>query len=119
MAAEALTRKQRDILQDFVFPLANLLLCFFGVFFSPMSTHGKLEMATPKENMKRKMKSTIAQEIMPSSISRSVRLKKKTRLGYFCIFAFLHFCDQYESNLSDMRPPMRAIARVDTAHAGM
>ena len=39
-----------------------------------MSTHGKLEMATPKENMKRKMKSTIAQEIMPSSISRSVRL---------------------------------------------
>ena len=41
-----------------------------------MSTHGKLEMATPKENMKRKMKSTIAQEIMPSSISRSVRLTK-------------------------------------------
>ena len=83
MAAEALTRKQRDILQDFVFPLANLLLCFFGVFFSPMSTHGKLEMATPKENMKRKMKSTIAQEIMPSSISRSVRLKNTKDCGIF------------------------------------
>ena len=78
-----------------------------------MSTHGKLEMATPKENMKRKMKSTIAQEIMPSSISRSVRLKK-TRLWYFGIFS-----NQDESNLSDMRPPMRAIARVDTAQAGM
>ena len=78
-----------------------------------MSTHGKLEMATPKENMKRKMKSTIAQEIMPSSISRSVRLTKQD-----CgIFAF--FSNQDESNLSDMRPPMRAIARVDTAHAGM
>ena len=50
-----------------------------------MSTHGKLEMATPKENMKRKMKSTIAQEIMPSSISRSVRLKKNK------IVVFLHF----------------------------
>ena len=46
-----------------------------------MSTHGKLEMATPKENMKRKMKSTIAQEIIPSSISSSVRLKN-TKLWY-------------------------------------
>ena len=78
-----------------------------------MSTHGKLEMATPKENMKRKMKSTIAQEIMPSSISRSVRLTKNK------IAVFLHFSNQDESNLSDMRPPMRAIARVDTAQAGM
>ena len=79
-----------------------------------MSTHGKLEMATPKENMKRKMKSTIAQEIMPSSISRSVRLTKQD-CGIFAYF----FSDQDESNLSDMRPPMRAIAKVDTAHAGM
>ena len=79
-----------------------------------MSTHGKLEMATPKENMKRKMKSTIAQEIMPSSISRSVRLEKKHK-----IVVFLHFGTRYESNLSAMRPPMRAIARVDTVHAGM
>ena len=51
-----------------------------------MSTHGKLEMATPKENMKRKMKSTIAQEIMPSSISRSVRLTKQD-CGIFAFFS--------------------------------
>ena len=47
----------------------------FGLF-SPIRTQGKLEMATPKENMKRKMKTTIAQDISFSSTSKCACLWK-------------------------------------------
>ena len=50
--------------------------------FSPMRTQGMLEMATPKENMKRKIKTTIAHEINLSSTSKCACLEKD---GSSCI----------------------------------
>ena len=80
--------------------------------FSPMRTQGMLEMATPKENMKRKMKTTIAHEINLSSTSKCACLEKD---GSSCIFSRR----KKKFHLRVSRPPMRAIARVETAQAGI
>ena len=61
-------RSQRDFSHEkSQFPFCNRSK-HFGLFL-PIRTQGKLEMATPKENMKRKMKTTIAQDISFSSTS--------------------------------------------------
>ena len=71
-----------------------------------------LEMATPKENMKRKMKTTIVQEINLSSTSKCA----------FLIERWITLCFskmKKKFHLYVVRPPMRAIARVETAQAGI
>ena len=83
MVAEALTRKQRDILQDFVFPLANLLL--WGLFL----TH-EHPWEAGDGNSEGKHEEEDEEHHRPGDhaiIHLKICAPLKTRWVYFCIFA--------------------------------